>query len=1028
MKNLLLPLLLVFPFIAKSQYLIDYTYLNHYTDSSINVLLDNKGLDSNAFVTNSVESYSVTYNTTDGLGNPTIASGAVYIPIKPDCYNAPILIYGHGTQFDLQGVPSNGSYSSKGRRFAGTGFITVLPDYIGLGINTEIQTYQHAETEATASIDLTRAVRELLLSHDQIQDNKEVYITGYSQGGHTAMATNKYIQENNLSVEFNVVASAPLSGAYDLSGIQRDFVFATSYYSSPAFLPNVIIGYQSVYGTLFNDFDDVFDSPYDSIYGVNTVNRTTSNIFWFLNTPSNTYDFMQDTVVQNMLADPLSLTHPINLALKENNVYDWAPQNPMRILYCSSDNVVSPENSTFTLDTMIALGATDVQAIDVNATASHGSCGTPTLNYTSLWFDSIKTVNCSKGSFTKVPFCKNDSILYNGTYYKENTLISDTLMTASLEDSIVEVFIYTYIYNPAQIITSSINNVICDEDSVFLTSQNYNNVHSWSNVINDSIYFIPVDQEKYYLTETDSNGCVSSDSISFTVFDYPSLYIAATTDTICEGAPVSLLDSHDGSSGDWSNNFVSNQDYYFTNDTSIYFTSYNSPNCFTKDSLSIVVKPSPTISMTPVTNQLCSGDSVFLNATGAASINWNNSIINNAYYIPSSTTNYTVVGTNPNNCTDTIMFPIVVDITPDVVANASVTSFCKGNLTILNGSGADTYVWNDINVNNNSYSTLTEAKYYVVTGTTSNGCEAKDSVYIDVQDVPSELSILTDTSVCENDSLYFSTINDPNLVFTWNNNVVNNSHFTPTVSGQYIVTAKTSINCESSDTIIINVKANPTIVLANTSSDDICENDSVLIWATVNNSSIEWNNSILDNEYFFPTQTFFATLTTTGSNQCSISDSVLITVNPTPTPVITNNAGTLTTTTFDSYQWYLDGVEITNATNQTYVPNSNGEYSVLVTDYICSDTSENFTYNSTSIMTNESLSPILYPNPTKGNISIAGLENENYSVSVINSIGEIVIENRLNIKEVNLSELSKGIYIVLIKTNKQTTTHQINKM
>ncbi|WP_395054029.1 T9SS type A sorting domain-containing protein, partial [Flavobacterium sp.] len=62
----------------------------------------------------------------------------------------------------------------------------------------------------------------------------------------------------------------------------------------------------------------------------------------------------------------------------------------------------------------------------------------------------------------------------------------------------------------------------------------------------------------------------------------------------------------------------------------------------------------------------------------------------------------------------------------------------------------------------------------------------------------------------------------------------------------------------------------------------------------------------------------------------------------------------------------------------------------------------------------------LYPNPTKNTISIHLPESGNYQVqdiSILNLLGQNVIKNVKNNKNIDVSSLQKGIYIVNLKTN-----------
>jgi acetyl esterase/lipase len=391
MKHIYLVFSLVFLNAVNAQYLVSVNLESSYDVNNVQSALSSYGWNYANLDLNPVDRYSISYNTIDVHGNPTIASGAFFIPNKPNCDYAPITVYEHGTEFVESNVPSTGAYYNQGIYFSTTGYIAVLPDYLGLGTNPGIHPYHHAESEATATIDLIRAVREFLDTANVIQDNGQVFLTGYSHGGHSAMATHKYIQEQGLQQEFNVVASAPLSGAYALNGAQYDLIFDgdSTYYAAP-FLPYLLGGMQEVYGGLYQSFSDVYDAPYDANIQSLLSNGNSTFYQWYVGIGGdNYYNFMQDSVLNNMFADVNRNTHPINVALLKNNVYNWVPNNPVRMCYCGSDSMVSPNNSIFTLDTMVALGANDVQALNLNPNADHNGCFQPATTYALAWFDSL---------------------------------------------------------------------------------------------------------------------------------------------------------------------------------------------------------------------------------------------------------------------------------------------------------------------------------------------------------------------------------------------------------------------------------------------------------------------------------------------------------------------------------------------------------------------------------------------------------------------------------------------------------------
>ncbi len=365
---------------TRAQYLVSATQIDNWDAGQVQTFLNDQGWDTSSMTLNAVTTYKITYNTTDVFGNPTIASGALYVPqLSSDLL--PLVSYQHGTQYDKMVVPSNNYYADRGLLYSGNGYITSLPDYLGMGVNPGIHPYVHWESEATASIDLMRAAREFLLDTLQILDNNQLFLAGYSQGGHSTMAVHKYITDNNLQNEFNVVASAPMSGPYDLSSTQLDFLFGSPTYPAPAYVPYGCASYQYIYGNLYTSYAQYYDPPYDTIIADWIAAGTDAPSL-----PENFYEFMQDSVVDNIKNNP---NHPLRVDMSYNDLYNWIPQEPVRMLYCTMDHLVSFENSIVALDTMNALGAADVQAIDVYFNGNHYECFIPALTYSLDWFNSF---------------------------------------------------------------------------------------------------------------------------------------------------------------------------------------------------------------------------------------------------------------------------------------------------------------------------------------------------------------------------------------------------------------------------------------------------------------------------------------------------------------------------------------------------------------------------------------------------------------------------------------------------------------
>ena len=105
---------------------------------------------------------------------------------------------------------------------------------------------------------------------------------------------------------------------------------------------------------------------------------------WAALIPDNFYDFMQDSVLDNMKNDP---DHPVHIDFRKNDLHNWIPEEPVRMLYCGMDSMVFPQNSLMAEDTMNAMGATDALAIEVDPEGIHETCGVQTTTWALEWFN-----------------------------------------------------------------------------------------------------------------------------------------------------------------------------------------------------------------------------------------------------------------------------------------------------------------------------------------------------------------------------------------------------------------------------------------------------------------------------------------------------------------------------------------------------------------------------------------------------------------------------------------------------------------
>lgn len=321
--------------------------------------------------------YKTPYRHIDSLVN---ASGIVAFPKDVTCPMA-ILSYHHGTFSKRLEVPSyQGPERPISLFFSGIGgVVTTMPDELGLGDSDSsiiIHPYMNAFHSSYAAVNLLRAARQLADTLSFLL-NGEVGLTGYSQGGYTTMAVHKLIEEN-FSGEFNLIASAPMSGAYDLRKTMVDVMLSSSPYSVPGYLPYLLLGYHSVYPQLqqlYPNPADIFKHPYDSILPPMFYSKLYS-----LGEIDNFCNPVPRLMIKDSIMDDfeINLQHPFRLILTENDMLGWAPQAPVKVHYCTADQQVSYLNAIRADSAWRANGAPNIE-IENMGDFDHGPCVEPSI-------------------------------------------------------------------------------------------------------------------------------------------------------------------------------------------------------------------------------------------------------------------------------------------------------------------------------------------------------------------------------------------------------------------------------------------------------------------------------------------------------------------------------------------------------------------------------------------------------------------------------------------------------------------------
>jgi acetyl esterase/lipase len=227
-----------------------------------------------------IDFHYIQYYTVGGAGEATSASGALMVPtgLAAVCSgNRPIVLYAHGTaatrSFNIADPtnPNNEAASQLGliaAMFAAHGYIVVAPNYAGYDSSPlPYHPFLVADQQSQEMIDALAAARSALgkIPAATTLDSGKLFVTGYSQGGHVAMATVRAMQMAGTPP----TASAPMSGPYATGAFLDAIFYGDVNLGSTEFLPLGVSGAQNSYKNIYTSTSDIFESAYAT--GIDTL-------------------------------------------------------------------------------------------------------------------------------------------------------------------------------------------------------------------------------------------------------------------------------------------------------------------------------------------------------------------------------------------------------------------------------------------------------------------------------------------------------------------------------------------------------------------------------------------------------------------------------------------------------------------------------------------------------------------------------------------------------------------------------------
>jgi PKD repeat protein len=216
---------------------------------------------------------------------------------------------------------------------------------------------------------------------------------------------------------------------------------------------------------------------------------------------------------------------------------------------------------------------------------------------------------------------------------------------------------------------------------------------------------------------------------------------------------------------------------------------------------------------------------------------------------------------------------------------------------------------------------LSITSYILLDSNNITGCTNFDTITVAVDSLPAANAGI-DSSICLYDSIQLgNNINGYNYAWTSNpsgfTSSISQPSVSPSVTTTYFLSVNAGYQCYNFDTIIVTVDTLPNTLVGN--ADTICAYDSIQLWAaSVSGNSYLWTSNptssidSVSNPMIYPLlTTTYRLIETIDATGCIATDSVTVSVNQLPVPVVSDvgicysDTVTLSVnpTTYISYTW-----------------------------------------------------------------------------------------------------------------------------
>ncbi|MBI3519822.1 MAG: S8 family serine peptidase [Bacteroidetes bacterium] len=642
------------------------------------------------------------------------------------------------------------------------------------------------------------------------------YVTAIDDNSSIGVINTLSTVNNNADVfRFKVNTGTPSNAIVRFKVMLNDGSYSDNYYFDVVLLSTPVASYSisspKCSGSTISFTDQSTGTPtawsWSFPGGVPATSTTQNPIVTY--TSSGTYSVTLVASNASGASSPMTNTFVVNptpaIAVNSGTIsagqsFTMTPSGAMTYTFSSGSAVVTPTSTTsYTVTGTSSAGCVSLVGAVSNVTVIP-TCSVPTVTVTGggnfcLGQSKTLTATGSATSYTWMPGgATTSSITVTPTVTMVYTLTASNGGTCTITNT-VQLIANT---NPV-ISTSASPSTVCAGASSNLTAAGATS-YTWSTgALTNTTVVTPSITTTYSVIGRSVVGCTTTKTITVNVNATPTV-VCSNTGTICAGASNTIT-AFGASTYTWSTGQTSYSIVVSPTTTTTYSVLGTSAqgcvSTFTTVN-TVSVNAAPTVIVN--SGGVCLGNSYTLTASGATSYTWSTAAMSASIVVsPTTTTNYSVVGSTSGGCTstNTAIATVTVSLPPTLAVNSG--SICYGNSFTMTPSGASTYTYSG----GTAIVSPTANATYTVTGTNSFGCVGSPVVSsVTVSSGPT-LSILSNPNVSCLGNTTTLTVSGATS-YSWSTGATTSSIVVnPLTNTVYTATGSIS-GCSSTKTIAVN--------------------------------------------------------------------------------------------------------------------------------------------------------------------------------------------------------------------------------